>query len=245
MTVELTTPRSRRAILGAGLGAVAATVATALARPLAVRATDGDFVQVGNTYTASTVTGFDTTAVPGVTALSGNSDSGHGVSGGTTSGTGVFGLSGSGTGVAGGSNAGYGVYGLSSSGIGIYGSSVFDAGLSGVSSASNKAAVLGVSQGASTGVQGYSGTTAPGSLVPPPANTGLFGLADAGTTSVGLQGSSPTGRGGVFKGNLAQLKLTPSSATSHPHSGQRGDLFVDKSGRLWFCKGGTTWKQLA
>ena len=27
--------------------------------------------------------------------------------------------------------------------------------------------------------------------------------------------------------------------------GVRGDLYVDKSGRLWFCKGGSTWKQLA
>ena len=28
-------------------------------------------------------------------------------------------------------------------------------------------------------------------------------------------------------------------------SGAIGDLFVDRGGRLWFCKGGTTWKQLA
>ena len=40
-------------------------------------------------------------------------------------------------------------------------------------------------------------------------------------------------------------KLVPSAATVHPASGQMGDLFVDKTGRLWFCKGGTLWKQLA
>jgi hypothetical protein len=34
-------------------------------------------------------------------------------------------------------------------------------------------------------------------------------------------------------------------ATSHPGSGAKGDLFVDTSGRLWFCKGGMSWKQLA
>jgi hypothetical protein len=32
---------------------------------------------------------------------------------------------------------------------------------------------------------------------------------------------------------------------SHPHSGSKGDFLVDKSARLWFCKGGTTWKQIA
>ena len=40
-------------------------------------------------------------------------------------------------------------------------------------------------------------------------------------------------------------RLSPSTAASHPDSGAAGDLFVDKTGRLWFCKGGATWKQLA
>ena len=68
MTVEITTPRSRRAILAAALGAGAATVATALGRPLAVRATEGEPVHVGNTYSASHQTGFDTTGGWGQTA---------------------------------------------------------------------------------------------------------------------------------------------------------------------------------
>jgi hypothetical protein len=42
----------------------------------------------------------------------------------------------------------------------------------------------------------------------------------------------------------AQVQLLASAATTHPSSGLRGELFVDKSGRLWFCKGTTTWKQL-
>jgi hypothetical protein len=37
----------------------------------------------------------------------------------------------------------------------------------------------------------------------------------------------------------------PSSRSTHPSSGALGDLFLDKSGRLWFCKGGTTWVKLA
>ena len=82
--------------------------------------------------------------------------------------------------------------------------------------------------------------------MPAPANnTGVIGLSDGGTTSVGVRGESPTGRGGVFKGNLAQLRLFPSIAPSHPFRGALGDLFLDKNKRLWFCKGGTTWKQLA
>ena len=43
----------------------------------------------------------------------------------------------------------------------------------------------------------------------------------------------------------AQLYLEPGTAASHPGTGQLGDLYLDKSGRLWFCKGGTSWKQLA
>jgi hypothetical protein len=61
----------------------------------------------------------------------------------------------------------------------------------------------------------------------------------------GVFGESSLGRGGRFKGKKAQLKLEPSAAATHPGSGQKGDLFADASGRLWFCKGGTTWKQLA
>ena len=58
-------------------------------------------------------------------------------------------------------------------------------------------------------------------------------------------GVSTNGRGGAFSGKQAQVQLLASTATSHPSSGARGDLFVDNSGRLWFCKGGTTWRQLA
>ena len=61
--------------------------------------------------------------------------------------------------------------------------------------------------------------------------------------NAGIVGSG--GRGGVFIGTTAQVRLVPSTATSHPASGSRGDLFLDKSGRRWFCKGGTSWRQLA
>ncbi len=71
---------------------------------------------------------------------------------------------------------------------------------------------------------------------------GVWGTSGA---NVGVRGESERGRGGLFKGRKAQVRLQPSTANSHPDSGAAGDLFVDKHARLWFCKGGTTWKQLA
>jgi hypothetical protein len=64
-----------------------------------------------------------------------------------------------------------------------------------------------------------------------------------------LQGtaSASTGRGAVLAGGAAQVQLTPRSASTHPTSGQAGDLYVDSSARLWFCTaGGTsaTWQQV-
>jgi hypothetical protein len=83
--------------------------------------------------------------------------------------------------------------------------------------------------------------------------TGVYGYAGAGVAplalaNVAVYGSSPTGRGGVFKGGTAQLRLVPSAAVGHPTKGQSGDLFVDSSGHLWFCKTGgnpAVWKQVS
>lgn len=64
----------------------------------------------------------------------------------------------------------------------------------------------------------------------------------------GVSGNSKLGRGVVAQGLLAQLRLTPSTKENHPATGLPGDLFVDASRRLWFCKQGGTkpkWVQLA
>lgn len=53
------------------------------------------------------------------------------------------------------------------------------------------------------------------------------------------------GRGGRFRGQAAQVRLTPGLAATHPASGLAGDLYVDRTNRLWFCSGTTTWTQLA
>jgi hypothetical protein len=81
-----------------------------------------------------------------------------------------------------------------------------------------------------TALIGASGPDFPSHAVP--VSTGVFGYAEKG-------------RGGVFAGSTAQLRLMPSSAATHPRSGSAGDLFLDASKRLWFCKGGSTWKQIA
>ena len=67
-------------------------------------------------------------------------------------------------------------------------------------------------------------------------------------TGAAIEGNSILGRGGLFNGKKAQIRLVASSATNKPSTGTRGDLFVDASGRLWYCKtsgSATGWKQLA
>ncbi|KAA1416822.1 hypothetical protein F0U44_16675 [Nocardioides humilatus] len=75
--------------------------------------------------------------------------------------------------------------------------------------------------------------------------TAVYGQSVGG---VGVRGFGGTGRGGVFTGAAAQVNLTPGTVDTHPTSGTRGDLYVDSTGRLWFCKtGGTTatWAEVA
>jgi len=62
-----------------------------------------------------------------------------------------------------------------------------------------------------------------------------------------VQAASTTGRGGSFSGKPAQIQLIPGTAASHPKSGKAGDLYVDKTARLWFCKTAgnpATWVQV-
>ena len=162
MLLDTATPLSRRALVGGVLGALGATLANAVARPLRVAASDTSLDYV-NDEDGNTV----------LTARS-NAQGGFPSSGG-----------------------GIGIRGHSASEIGVFGDS--DTGI---------------------GVEGFSG-------------------------SVGVRGESPAGRGGVFKGPKAPVRLLPSANATHPASGFTGDLFVDKHHRLWFCKGGSNWKQLA
>jgi hypothetical protein len=155
----------------------------------------------------------------GATGVAGHSTSNVGVSGisDAAAGYGVYGHNtGNGYGVYGTASA-YGVYGEGATGVA--GHSTSNVGVSGISDAATGYGVFG---------RGATGVHANGD------NTGVYG--------VGLSGA---GRGGVFGGIAAPLQLLPASASTHPTSGFTGDLFVDSTARLWFCKGGTTWVELA
>ncbi len=123
MTTELDMARTRRAVLAAALGAGAATVAAAVARPLPARADNGDTVTVGGSFTGTGSTTIDVGGNTGAVAfvgrgdglgLLGQSDVGGGVRGeGTT-----YGVHGEGAiGVEGETGSGVGVKAIASTGI--------------------------------------------------------------------------------------------------------------------------------
>jgi hypothetical protein len=79
------------------------------------------------------------------------------------------------------------------------------------------------------------------------SSSGVVVTSNAGT-GPGVKATGVNGRGGIFAGALAQVQLTPGSKSTHPASGNRGDLYADSTGRLWFCKttgSKATWHQIA
>jgi hypothetical protein len=65
----------------------------------------------------------------------------------------------------------------------------------------------------------------------------------------GVEGMSASGVGGFFAGGAAALHLVPALTTGHPLSGLhlRGDLLMDRTGRLWVCVANGspgTWHQI-
>lgn len=99
-----------------------------------------------------------------------------------------------------------------------------------------------------TAEQAAASTATSGGLISGTLSTASAVVAGANTsTGPGVHATSSHGRGGVFAGGAAQVQLTP-AGSSHPKSGQRGDLYADAAGRLWYCKAsGTTatWHQIA
>ena len=179
MAIETTTPRSRRAILAAALGAGAATIASALGRPLAVKATSEPVV-VGGSYLTDMTTKIEALDAggSGTNAFWGSSHGGVGLYGTGISGTGVQGGSDSGFGVAGNSNTAEGVFGNSNTATGVYGSSTSGDGVYGVSTSGD--GVYGTSSSA-TGVHGKS-----------TSGDGIGGLSNSG---IGVHGTSNSGYG--------------------------------------------------
>jgi hypothetical protein len=189
MTSEvLTEARTRRAVLAALGGGLAALVAQAIGRPLPARAVDGDVVNVGAAESGATETSITVAAT--ATAFRGQSAEGYGLKGVSSAAssaeatnTGVYGLAGAGTnaqddtrqtgvyGFAEGNDlAGIGVWGDSAQAIGVVGTGgdtgVIGQGYWGVVGSGGEAeGSTGVVASGNTGVWASTGTGAAGPIL--------------------------------------------------------------------------------
>ena len=237
MAIDTSTPRSRRGVLTAAAAAAAAAVAVTATRAERVFAggDDGSPILIGQSYTD----------VQGETHLENvNNDSAVFTATSAGGGSAIYGQSDSGLGVGAASTTGTALQGSSTHGFGIYGQSGDNAGVFGFNDGPEMAAVIGQSS-TSAGVFGFSGPPNSGILPTIQPKVGVLGISNQGADAVGVRGSSSTGRGAVFKGKVASVRLTPATTANHPASGSAGDLYVDSSNRLWFCRGGATWVRLA
>ena len=221
MTVDLTTPRSRRALIGASLAGVAALAANALGRPSPVRALDPNDVVLGGMNTSAAPTTIqNNTMGPANTVLHlSNSSGGAALVAATSTGKGVDASSvqgvairgsaiGNGPGVEGnGNNTSTGVIGRSGTTpldvpaqTGVFGISTADAASIGVLGQSNEGVgVKGVSslgngvRGESTDGIGISGvsTNSRGVRGDSTASVGVLGASAGNTGILGLSGVGP------------------------------------------------------
>ena len=118
--------QSRRRLLTAAAAAGAAALAASLPGAEKARATDGQAVAVGGSYSGTSLTELNVT---GAGCLWVQSDAGYALHAVSTSGTGVQGLSTSQSGVYGQSSSGEGVHGESVTGDGVYGVSASGVGV--------------------------------------------------------------------------------------------------------------------
>jgi hypothetical protein len=173
MALDTASYRSRRAILAASLGGLAAVAANAIGRPAPVSANDPNDVVLGQPNTATMTTE--------ITNPDGNEDVFHASSGG------------SGIAVAGFSTSGLAIQGVSGSNTGVTGSSETLIGVHGYTLATTYPAVIGRSLANGPGVYGYSGGD---ELAPTaPVKTGVYGRATQDAGSIGVAGQSTAGRG--------------------------------------------------
>ncbi len=236
MAIDTTMVRSRRNLLAAALAGLAGAAAATLAGAERVLGAgdDGTAIHVAGVYADvrhPTVLANHTTSDGVLSVL--NVSSGDGILATAESGTAIFAKSTSGNSVQAISTQGKAITAIATNATGSavsvqnLATAGVSKGLEGQSHSPSGQAILGLARNGGTGLAGASSATFP--TVTP--DVGVFGYAD-------------TGRGGEFVGGAAQVRLVPSTATSHPSSGQAGDLFVDKSQRLWFCLGGTEWKRV-
>ena len=215
-------PASRRAVLVAGAASVVGAMASALGRPQAAEANDGDpfFLGLANAASSSTRVNV-TTASTDTLWASASGASSRAVRGtaSAASGTGVFGESpgygvrgtgtgGSGIGVSGDSSSYIGVYGVGATegvygwgtAIGTFGVSPSGTGVFGRVDKPGGPGVLGRSDGDGTGVYGFSAGDFQTTLPPSQGLTGVYGYE--GGAGVGVWGAAggSTGPGIGVKG---------------------------------------------
>jgi hypothetical protein len=255
MSVESSTPRSRRAVLAAALGGLGAIVASRLTTPDAARAANGDPVLAG---TANTSTAETSLATAGdFTAISANSPTGTGLRGVSLHGdpttnpppvanTGVVGISGDTTNIA--DNTGRtGIYGFSNTEVdanGIWGDSIVGTGVYGTGDTgvygsgywgvygTGPIGVMGDGFASDTGVYGFSGDTAA-----PDALAGVAVQATAGTNAVIALNARTLG-----PLTPAQIAVNATAATGHIALNVTGKTRFSRSGRVAVSAGASSKK---
>jgi hypothetical protein len=221
MSVETSTPRSRRAVLAAALGGLGAVIASRIATPDAARAADGDPVQIGATNDGTTTTALTNSGANAAFAVTGV---GQGVSGQTLDGTGLWGASTDAVPVADFTLPGHrtGVVGLVGAGAGIA-NNTGETGVYGFSDVS----------GNSTGVWG---DTADGYGVFGNGFVGVYGLGQVGV--VGDVGATGTGVYGFAGTGLPPNP--PAGVAVQATAGTPAQVALNVSGKVKFNRSGRT-----
>lgn len=184
MSIDTTVPRTRRAIIAGGFGALLGTIGLS-AKPAVVRAgTDGDVVlDATNTAAATTIingNGDD----PVFRVANGDEDAVQAIS---ANGVGLLGGSGD-TSFPSPIAASTGVFGISVTGHGVYGASDSGAGVYAANNASTVAAIVAEGD-PGTAIHGHAHA---GPVPPSPGLTGIYGSATSGH---GIRGEATTGIG--------------------------------------------------
>jgi hypothetical protein len=228
MALDTHAPRSRRALLAASLGGVAAIAAHALGRPGPVHAVDPNDVVLGQLNVATTTTE--------ITNPDGDEDVFRANSGG------------SGSAIEGFSTSGAAIVGTSGSDVGVTGSSETRSGVHGHTLAPTFPAVIGRSLANGPAVYGYSGAD---ELAPTaPVKTGVYGRATQDSGSTGVAGQSTAGRGvsGVattglgVRGFATEGVALSSEATTGYALRTKGRVRLDRSAGIATVASGTATK---
>jgi hypothetical protein len=179
--MEDVNPRSRRAILAAGAGAIAAFVGQAFGRPSRTSAATDDPLVLGHLDNATPDPTKLTSSLSGVAFTVDHQGADGGAIRGQTAGVdlerkAIEGIS---------TSAGTGVFGASATGYGVIG----------LANGTTKSGVLGFSSNGRTGVAGVVNPLVELGDSPPPASTGVWGVSHASASSRGVFGHSVLGTG--------------------------------------------------